>query len=62
MAKARDLRELDDEALKRMERDLRKELFELRVLMSTSGKMVTGRIQQIKKDIARIKTILRERV
>jgi large subunit ribosomal protein L29 len=60
MAKARDLRELDSEALIRKEKELRKEFFELRSSAATGGKVNPARIRQIKREIARIKTILRE--
>lgn len=59
--KARELRTLSDEELRRKEKELREELFNLR-FQHTIGQLTnTARISQVKREIARIKTILRER-
>lgn len=60
--KAADLRNLTEEELKNKEEDLSQELFNLRVQASSGQLQNPGRIRQVKKDIARIKTIYRERM
>ncbi|WP_026486963.1 50S ribosomal protein L29 [Caldanaerobius polysaccharolyticus] len=59
--KARELRELTDEELERKMAELKEELFNLRFQMVTGQLDNPMRIKLIRKDIARIKTILRER-
>ncbi len=59
--KARELRGLSDEELRQRERELREELFNLRFQHSLGQLTNTARISQVKREIARIKTILRER-
>lgn len=59
--KARELRELTDEELERKIAELKEELFNLRFQMVTGQLDNPMRIKLIRKDIARIKTILRER-
>jgi len=61
MVKARDLREKTDEELKEELKKLRMELFNLRFQFSTGGLTNPHRIKMVRKDIARILTILRER-
>jgi len=55
------LRGLSDEELRQRERELREELFNLRFQHSLGQLTNTARISQVKREIARIKTILRER-
>lgn len=59
--KAKELRELSDEELKQKERELKEELFNLRFQHSLGQLGNTARISQVKREIARIKTVLRER-
>lgn len=59
--KASDLRDLSVEELKGKEKDFREELFNLRFQHATGQLENTMRIPQVKKDLARIKTILREK-
>lgn len=59
--KANELRELSEAELNRKLRDLKEELFNLRFQMVTGQLDNPMRIRLIRKDIARIKTILRER-
>ncbi len=59
--KAKELRKMSAEELKQKERELREELFNLRFQHSLGQLTNTARISQVKKEIARIKTILRER-
>ncbi|MCX8117929.1 MAG: 50S ribosomal protein L29 [Desulfobacterota bacterium] len=59
--KAKDLRLLSEGELIQKERELQEELFNLRFQHATGQLENTMRIPQVKKDIARIKTILREK-
>jgi large subunit ribosomal protein L29 len=59
--KANELRNLEDEKLRELIDDGYKELFNLRFQKVTGRLTNTGRVRQVKKEIARIKTILRER-
>ncbi len=59
--RAKELRELTDEELIKKKKDLKEELFNLRFQLSTGQLENTARIKLVKKDIARIETILRER-
>jgi large subunit ribosomal protein L29 len=56
-----DLRELSDEALVERLRESKAELFNLRVQSATGQLDNHGRLQVIRRDIARIYTIMRER-
>ena len=59
--KATELRELSDESLVEKLREAKAELFNLRVQSATGQLDNHGRLQVIRKDIARIYTIMRER-
>jgi large subunit ribosomal protein L29 len=59
--KARELREKDDSELMEQERELREELFNLRFQHATGQLENTMAIVRVKKDIARVKTTLREK-
>jgi large subunit ribosomal protein L29 len=59
--KATDLREVSDEALVEKLREAKAELFNLRVQSATGQLDNHGRLQTIRRDIARIYTIMRER-
>lgn len=59
--KASELRSQDDRKLRDMIDDFYKELFNLRFQTVTGRVTNTARARQVKKDIARIKTVLRER-
>jgi large subunit ribosomal protein L29 len=56
-----ELRELADEALVEKLREAKSELFNLRVQAATGQLDSHGRLQVIRRDIARIYTIMRER-
>ena len=56
-----ELRELTFEELKQRELDLSEELFNLRFQLATSQLENKMRVPQVKKDLARIKTIIREK-
>ncbi|UCD85040.1 MAG: 50S ribosomal protein L29 [Deltaproteobacteria bacterium] len=59
--KASEIRSLSDEEIKQREQELAKELVNLRFQHSTGQLENTMRIPQVKRDLARVKTILRER-
>jgi large subunit ribosomal protein L29 len=59
--KATELRELSDEGLVEKLREAKAELFNLRVQSATGQLDNHGRLQVIRKEIARIYTIMRER-
>jgi large subunit ribosomal protein L29 len=59
--KASQLREKSADELIEQERELREELFNLRFQYSTGQLENTMAIIRVKKDIARVKTVLRER-
>jgi len=56
-----ELRELSDEALVERLRESKAELFNLRVQSATGQLDNHGRLQVVRRDIARIYTIMRER-
>ena len=59
--KAKDLRLLSEGELLEKERELNEELFNLRFQHATGQLDNVMRIPQIKRDIARLKTLLKER-
>lgn len=59
--KAEEFRQLTDQELQVREEELRRELFNLRFQLATSQIENPMRLHAVKKDIARIMTILRER-
>ncbi|MCS7163410.1 MAG: 50S ribosomal protein L29 [Thermodesulfovibrio sp.] len=59
--KAKDLRNLSIEELRKKEKELRKELFNLRFQLSKGELQNVRRIRAVKKDIARILTIITEK-
>jgi large subunit ribosomal protein L29 len=59
--KMAELRGLDEGETQRRLRDLQEELFNLRFQYATRQLTNHSRIQQVRRDIARIRTLLRER-
>jgi len=59
--KARELRELSDEELQSKEVELKDQLFKLRFQHALGQLENAMKLRNIKKDIARIKTLLREK-
>ena len=59
--KAKELRDLKSEELIVKLNDFKSELFSLRFQLATGQLENTARIKMVKKDIARVKTILGER-
>ncbi|MCL1851630.1 MAG: 50S ribosomal protein L29 [Peptococcaceae bacterium] len=61
MAKTKNLRDMTDEEVIRQIDQLKTELFNLRFQLATNQLDNPMRIREVRKDIARGKTILRER-
>jgi large subunit ribosomal protein L29 len=59
--KAQDVRNMTSEELRHELEGMYEELFNLRFQLSTNQLTNFNRIEQVKRDIARAKTILRER-
>ncbi|MCQ6659050.1 50S ribosomal protein L29 [Leuconostoc citreum] len=59
MAKASELKELSLADLQKREADFKEELFNLRFQLATGQLENTARIAQVRKDIARVKTVIR---
>jgi len=59
--KANEIRNFSTDDLNTKISDLKDELFNLRFQLATGQLENTARIKQVKKDIARMKTIIRER-
>ncbi|MFD9408523.1 50S ribosomal protein L29 [Streptomyces sp. NPDC059989] len=59
--KASELRELDGEALVAKLREAKEELFKLRFQAATGQLENNGRLRSVRKDIARIYTLMHER-
>ena len=59
--KAKEIRELSVEQLNEKVLELKKDLFNLRLQHATNQLDNPTKIAEVKKDIARIKTVLRER-
>ena len=59
--KAAELRDLGSDELGAKERDLTDELFRLRIQKSMGQLEAPAKVRDVRKDLARIKTILREK-
>ena len=59
--KAKEMRELTVEELNQREKDLKAEYFNLKFQLATNQLTSSAKLSQAKKDIARIKTIVREK-
>ena len=59
--KASELRERSDDGLHELEQQLRDELFRMKMKHHTGQLQETSQLKETRRDIARIKTILRER-
>jgi len=60
--KAQELRDMNIDELRQKEKDLKEELFNLRFQRATGQLENIMRVGQVKRDIARVKTISREKV
>ncbi|MDR2018983.1 MAG: 50S ribosomal protein L29 [Syntrophobacterales bacterium] len=59
--RAKDLKELTKEELIKRKKDLKEEMFNLRFQLSTGQLENTARMGILKKDVARLETILRQK-
>ncbi len=59
--KIKELRELSNRDLETKIRESKKELFNLRMKQSTGTLEKPSKIKELRKDVARMKTIMRER-
>lgn len=59
--KVQEIRELETKELLQKVEELKKELFELRFQQATGQLENTARVKEVRKTIAKIKTIIRER-
>ncbi|CAM5778909.1 MULTISPECIES: 50S ribosomal protein L29 [Brevibacillus] len=59
--KANDFRNLTTAEIEQNVNSLKEELFNLRFQLATGQLEITSRIKQVRKDIARAKTVLRQR-
>ena len=59
--KAKEIRELTDAEAQAKLRDLRQEIFNLRLQQQTARLERPSRIHEVRKDIARVETVLSER-
>ncbi|ALC17576.1 50S ribosomal protein L29 [Desulfuromonas soudanensis] len=60
--KASEIRDLSVEDLAKKDQELNQELFNLRFQLHTGHLENSGRVNQVRKDIARVKTVLREKL
>jgi large subunit ribosomal protein L29 len=60
--KAGELRDLSEAELRQKEQDFTAELFNLKFQHATGQLENTERLVQVRKDLARVKTILREKI
>jgi len=60
MTSAQDLRELNLEDLRNRERDLYDQLFRLRIQKTMGQLDVPTKIREVRRDLARVKTVLRQ--
>jgi large subunit ribosomal protein L29 len=59
--KAAELRELSVEDLRHRERDLTDQIFRLRIQKSMGQLETSGKVRDVRRDLARIKTVLRQK-
>ena len=59
--KANDLRKLNTEELQSKDRELAQELFNMKFQLHTGRLENTAKIEAIRKDMARVKTLIREK-
>jgi large subunit ribosomal protein L29 len=60
MTSAQDLRELNADDLRNRERDLHDQLFRLRVQRAMGQTDAPSKVREIRRDLARVKTVLRQ--
>ena len=61
MTKAIELRDMDSEALQQKARELDDQLFRMRIQKSLGQLEAPGKIRNVRRDLARVQTVLREK-
>jgi large subunit ribosomal protein L29 len=61
MTKAVELRELDSDALQQKAKELDDQLFRMRIQKSLGQLEAPGKIRNVRRELARIQTVLREK-
>lgn len=61
MSKAVELRELDSDTLEQKVRELDDELFRMRIKKSLGQLEAPGKIRNVRRELARVQTVLREK-
>ena len=59
--KARELKEMSEAELRQKDKEITEELFNLNFQHATGQLENTARLPQVRKDLARVKTLLREK-
>jgi large subunit ribosomal protein L29 len=59
--KAEKIREMSDDELEKKQEDLSEELFRMRLQKATAQLDRPAKIREVRKDLARVKTVLSER-
>jgi len=59
--KARELKEMSEAELRQKEKEVTEELFNLKFQHATGQLENTQRLPQVRKDLARVKTVLRQK-
>ena len=59
--KAREFKEMSEAELRQKEKEVTEELFNLKFQHATGQLENTARLPQVRKDLARVKTLLREK-
>ncbi|HYB20426.1 MAG TPA: 50S ribosomal protein L29 [Thermodesulfobacteriota bacterium] len=59
--KARELKEMSEAELRQKEKEITEELFNLKFQHATGQLENTERLPQVRKDLARVKTLLRQK-
>lgn len=60
--KARELKEMSEAELRQKEKEVTEQLFNLKFQHATGQLENTARLPRVRKDLARVKTVLREKV
>jgi large subunit ribosomal protein L29 len=61
MTSARELHELNEDDLRNRERDLDDQIFRLRIQKAMGHLDVPLKLRQVRRDLARVKTVLRQK-
>lgn len=59
--KASELRELTEEEIAKQKKELSEELFNLKIQVATQQTTNVARIKQLRRDLARVHTVIREK-